>query len=59
MYHGGIFHLKSEGAGRVRSSVGPVGLDLDVGGTVVGVTEDISEPDPQPGKDETSNSIRR
>ena len=45
MYHGEIFPLKSEGSGRVRSSVRPIGLDLDVGGTQVGVTEDIPEPD--------------
>lgn len=58
MYYGGIFHLKSEEAGkRVRSSVGTVGLDLDMGITVVELTEDIAEPNPRPGKDETSNVL--
>lgn len=49
MSHGEAFHLKSEVVGRVKSSVGPAGLDLVFGRTVAGATEDVSKPSPQPG----------
>lgn len=41
MSHGEVLRLKSELAGTVRSSMGPIGLALDVGCTGVGITENV------------------